>query len=100
MMDEGVTEFTSYMLYAHFAKDFDCIHKTLTLPREKEIAISLWRGWQGSFGDLEAVAKKELRPMMFGSQASALDGLPQEQADQVPGLLSKVFKDAELLEDD
>jgi len=97
MEDGGVTEFTAYQLYAHFVKDFECIHKT-SPPGKEDIAISLWRGFDGSFGLLEKVASKELRPTMFGSQASALDGLPEEQRERVPGLISQVFRDAGLLE--
>jgi len=94
MMESGVTEFTAYQLYAHFVKEFECIHETS--PSEQEIAISLWRGYDGSFGMLEKVASKELRPTIFGSQASALDNLPQEQKERVPGLISQVFRDAGL----
>jgi len=94
MMESGVTEFTAYQLYVHFVKEFECIHETS--PSEQEIAISLWRGYDGSFGLLEKVASKELRPTIFGSQASALDNLPQEQKDRVPGLISQVFRDAGL----
>jgi hypothetical protein len=92
MMEDGVTEFTSYQLYARFVKEFECIHKTS--PRADDIAVSLWRGYDGSLGLLEKVASKELRPTMFGSQASALDTLPQEQKERVPALISQVFTDA------
>jgi len=98
MMEGGVTEFTSYQLYARFVKEFECIHKTS--PRGDQIAVSLWRGFDGSLGLLEKVASKELRPTMFGSQASALDTLSQEQKDRVPGLISQVFSDAGLDGDD
>jgi hypothetical protein len=94
MIADGVTEFTSYQLYARLVKEFECIHETS--PTGDEIAVSLWRGYDGSFDELEKVANKELRPTMFGSQASLLDGLPPEQRERVPGLLSQVFKDAGL----
>jgi len=96
LFQNGATEFTMYMLYSRVKANFECIHETLSPAWEEEIALSLWRGYDGSFDELKAVASKDRRPLMFGSQASALDGLPPEKQAEAKHLLEKVYTDAGL----
>jgi len=99
---QGSTEFTMYILWARSRVNFPCLHAMET-PIHKDLskgwAISLWRGEgnrQSNLDNSRTIASGKEVPVMFGSQASALDGMSPKQRNLAIEEIAEIYQDAGL----
>jgi hypothetical protein len=96
---KGATEFTMYLLFAHSEQTFNCIHAAEVPSNISNLAhrwsVSLWRGQvnrEKNIRRAEVIASGLQIPIMFGAQASALDGMTSTQQSEVQNHVAHVFK--------
>jgi len=105
---DHATEFTMYIVFAYAQKSLKCAYsiEQKSLGGSSQMALSLWRGVKGNrhatiANDLETVrniSKGILKPVMFGSQPSALDDMTPEDRREAIKYLTAIYKDAKLFD--
>jgi len=96
MLDNGGTEFTMYLDFAHSRSDFECTHFPLKTEYNQPIGVALWRGLNFNLNTCKDVALGTRTPTMFGAQAGALDALPDYERTQAVDYLVKIYSNADL----
>jgi hypothetical protein len=93
---EGATEFILYQLFSHFKTDVHCTHAVDRVSHEDPISVALWRGLNSNSDASREVAEHKVRPLFFGAQAGAMNGLWGAQKMEASDHFMRIYRDAGL----